>query len=214
MRGPARGYIRKLPIELDRAREVAYILAQDLDDPDVNLVHAPSLVSDLTECVGRMRSLARVDIEAARGLDRTLNRVSGRSFKLNRTLDRVRDPDRVLSLPDHDLDLARSLVRDIQARLDRAAVRERERGLARGSRRNHGAIRVAPSASRLLTVAITLLPAADRARYTEEYRSELWEITHAGGRRRTQLAYSARQVMSAWRLRAELRVRRRRGATS
>ncbi len=57
-----------------------------------------------------------------------------------------------------------------------------------------------------------LLPVRDRARYAEEFRSELWEIAHAGGGRRAQLAYAARQVMAARQLRAGLRVPRRRGA--
>lgn len=72
--------------------------------------------------------------------------------------------------------------------------------------------RVALLAKRLLTAAAWLLPAWERARYVEEFRSELWEIAHADGRRRTQLVYAARQVMSAWRLRAELKGPRRRGA--
>jgi Protein of unknown function (DUF3662) len=72
--------------------------------------------------------------------------------------------------------------------------------------------RVAPMAKRLVTAAAWLLPAWERARYVEEFRSELWEIAHAGGRRRTQLAYAARQAMSAWRLRADLKGPRRRGA--
>lgn len=70
-----------------------------------------------------------------------------------------------------------------------------------------------PLAGRLLAAATRLLPAGDRARYAEEFRAELWEIAHAGAsRRRAQLTYAAQQVMSAWRLSAELRVPRRRRA--
>jgi hypothetical protein len=67
------------------------------------------------------------------------------------------------------------------------------------------------SAGRLVAAAARLLPVRERARYAEEFRAELWEIAQAGGRR-AQLAYAVRQVMAAWRLSAELRVPRRRGA--
>jgi hypothetical protein len=72
--------------------------------------------------------------------------------------------------------------------------------------------RVTPMAKRLVTAAAWLLPAWERSGYVEEFQSELWEIAHASGRRRTQLTYAARQVMSACRLRADLKGRRRRGA--
>ena len=70
----------------------------------------------------------------------------------------------------------------------------------------------APLARRLVAVAARHLPAAERARYSEEFRSELAEIARAGGGRRAQLAYGARQVMSAVRLRAALRSPRQRSA--
>ena len=72
--------------------------------------------------------------------------------------------------------------------------------------------RVVPTAERLTTAAARLLPVRERARYAEEFRSELWEIAQTGGGRRVQLAYAARQVMSARRLRTGLRALRRRGA--
>jgi hypothetical protein len=64
----------------------------------------------------------------------------------------------------------------------------------------------------LLTAVTRLLPAADRTRYGEEFRAELWELAHARIGRGGQLAYAARQVMSALRLQAELRAPRRRRA--
>lgn len=80
-------------------------------------------------------------------------------------------------------------------------------------RRQPAAVRVAPTADRLLAAtAPRLLPAADRARYGEEYRAELSEIAHTGAGRRSQLAYAARQLTSVRRLRAELRAPRQRGA--
>ena len=88
------------------------------------------------------------------------------------------------------------------------------RALARNPsvRRQPAAVRVAPTAGRLLAATARLLPAADRARYGEEYRAELSEIAHTGAGRRSQLAYAARQLTSVWRLRAELRAPRQRGA--
>ena len=71
---------------------------------------------------------------------------------------------------------------------------------------------VAPSAAGLLAAAARLLPAEERVRYAEEYRSELWEIAQVGGRRCAQLAYAARQLLAARRLRAGLRAPQRRGA--
>lgn len=76
--------------------------------------------------------------------------------------------------------------------------------------RRRQAVRLAPVAERLLAVAARLLPASDRVRYAGEFGSELWEIAHAGGRRRAQLAYAARQVRSAWRLGRELQAPQRR----
>jgi hypothetical protein len=67
-----------------------------------------------------------------------------------------------------------------------------------------------PLAGRLLAVAARLLPASGRARYAEEFRSELTEIARAVTGRRPRLAYAARVVMSVWRLRSDLRAPRRR----
>jgi hypothetical protein len=69
-----------------------------------------------------------------------------------------------------------------------------------------------PVAAGLLAAAARLLPAKERLRYAEEFRSELWEIAQAGGRCRAQLAYAARQLLAARRLRAALRAPQRRGA--
>ena len=72
--------------------------------------------------------------------------------------------------------------------------------------------RVAPSATRLLTVAARLLPPAERARYAEEYRSELWELAQAGNGRIRQLRYALRQLRSAPSMSFALRSPRRRSA--
>jgi hypothetical protein len=77
---------------------------------------------------------------------------------------------------------------------------------AAGSGGRRAAVRVSPVA------AARLLPARERTRYAEEFRSELWEIAQVGAAGRAQMAYAARQVMAAPRLRAGLWVPRRRGA--
>jgi hypothetical protein len=56
---------------------------------------------------------------------------------------------------------------------------------------------VVPSAAGLLTAAAGLLPAADRARYGEEYRSELWDLARSGAGRLQQLGYALRQLRRA-----------------
>jgi len=56
---------------------------------------------------------------------------------------------------------------------------------------------VLPSAAGLLAAAARLLPAADRARYGEEYRSELWDLARSGAGRLRQLGYALRQLRRA-----------------
>jgi hypothetical protein len=74
-----------------------------------------------------------------------------------------------------------------------------------GPTSGHGHQRLpVPAARRLLAAAAMLLPPADRARYEEEFRSELVEIALAGGGRWAQLVYAARQLLSARRLRSAL----------
>jgi hypothetical protein len=103
--------------------------------------------------------------------------------------------DLVRALADHrgwDLDLVRTLPLDSDEGPGKAT-------------------RVAPAAAGMLNAATRLLPAASRARYAEEFRSELWEIEQVGGSRAAQLAYAARQLRAVRRLRAGLRVPRHQG---
>jgi len=72
--------------------------------------------------------------------------------------------------------------------------------------------RIVPSAARLLSGASRILPASQRARYADEFQSELWDLAAAGAGRRGQLAYAIRQTGSVPRLRLELRSPRRQGA--
>ena len=71
---------------------------------------------------------------------------------------------------------------------------------------------VALSATRLLTAAARLLPVGERARYAEEYRSELWELAQAGAGRIRQLCYALRQLRSAPSMGFAVRSPRRRSA--
>jgi hypothetical protein len=50
-----------------------------------------------------------------------------------------------------------------------------------------------------------VLPAADRKRYSDEYRSELYELAAARVSRSRQLLHAVRLIDRAWVLRAELR---------
>jgi hypothetical protein len=72
--------------------------------------------------------------------------------------------------------------------------------------------RVAPSAAGLLTTAARLLPAADRARYAEEYRSELGDLAQSGLGRIRQLRYALCQLLRVLPLGLVLRSLRRRSA--
>ena len=78
--------------------------------------------------------------------------------------------------------------------------------------RRHSPGSVTSLARTLLAAAARLVPVADRPRYAAEFRAELADIAAAGGNRRAQVAYAARLVAAAPRLRIELKVPRRRRA--
>ena len=120
-------------------------------------------------------------------------------------------------------DIAREAARAREARAHEEAARARQRGfLARRSARRsiadvlgvgrRKARQVAPSAAGLLAAAARLLPTADRARYAQEYRSELWDLAHTGAGRIRQLRYALRQLRSAPQMGIALRSPRRRSA--
>lgn len=73
--------------------------------------------------------------------------------------------------------------------------------------------RVAPSAGWLLATAARLLPAPDRARYREEYHSELHDLASAGAGRLHQLRYAARQLTRTAHLRRAIMTPRRKHAS-
>ena len=61
------------------------------------------------------------------------------------------------------------------------------------------------AAAKLVELAVLLLPAADRARYCEEFRSELGELAETGATPEEQLIYGVRLLGQIWALRRELR---------
>jgi len=197
-----------LTLERDAARALARVRARALNRA---LARARALALDIAFDVDAARALG-LDFDDVRdlGLDLDAARDRARGLGLGLDLDAARDLTRDL---DHvlDLDLGRILNLDLERVLAcaRELVRAIEivRGLDVRDQRRRQAVRLAPVAERLLAVAARLLPASDRVRYAGEFGSELWEIAHAGGRRRAQLAYAARQVRSAWRLGRELQAR-------
>ena len=97
-----------------------------------------------------------------------------------------------------DIDPLSALVRyrsDFACGRDRALAHARALACARA--RGLRAAGVVPSAAGLLTFAARLLPTADRARYGEEYKSELWDLARSGAGRLRQLGYGLRQLRQA-----------------
>jgi hypothetical protein len=189
--------IPDLVCDRDRNRSLDFVLALDRVFDRVR-------VSDRARARVRARDLDRA-LYRDLGLDRGLLRTRALDLDVVLTRDLVLAGDLTRALGDAgDLTRALILTGDLIYYLERiSAVRAGGRGAE---------VRVARAAGRLATAAARMLPGRDRARYAEEFRSELWEIARASGGRRTQLAYAARQVLAARRLRAGLRVPRRRGA--
>lgn len=104
-----------------------------------------------------------------------------------------------------DLARARTLARDLDHAL-------RGWSDSQDADTRHRAGGPASPAGRLLTALACLLPATDRERYREEYRSELWEIAADGAGRCQQLRYVARQTLRVGHLRCAVLASRRRRA--
>jgi hypothetical protein len=166
---------------------------------------ARAKVSDLAGILDRAQELAD-DSDFAREPKCLLEGLLDRVQALDLYLDRAFDLDGAHELGSA-IDLAELLASDLDAASTHALGR---RNPGRG--RAGGSGRVGRSARRLASAAARLLPAADRARYAEEYRSELWELAQAGESRRRQAAYGLRQLRSALALRGELQAPRRRQA--
>ncbi len=182
---------------LDQALARASDLADDLDR-DVTFTRGLS-VHDLAPASGLAQALAR-DRARAHDLDRDLTRARGYDLlrdlarpvalaqALSHDLDLAHDRDRARALA-RDLGRARDRTRAIARDLNHACARARDRAdlaALRDDKTLHGrpAVHVTVPAGRLVAAATRLLPAADQARFGEEYRSELWELAAAGAARR------------------------------
>ncbi len=188
----------ELSVVLHRAHDLAAYLRL-IENSQFELARALQKAADLAaglqEVLGQPSAAGRTG-SLVGALDIALDRAQGIHADLKYGIDGDGVLDRALSV-------AADLSQACELALVSSVPADEERGAGR---------RVAPSAARLLAAATGLLAAADRARYSEEYRAELWEIAAAGGGRRQQLLYAVRQVRSAWRLRAALGMPRRRGA--
>jgi hypothetical protein len=71
----------------------------------------------------------------------------------------------------------------------------RDLATSRAAARMQRSIRQVPALAAWLLAAVRLLPAADRTRYAEEYRSELWDLTRPGAGRLRLLGYVMRQLL-------------------
>jgi hypothetical protein len=190
-------------IQSDLARAVAQAcrLARGLAlAVDANPGYALSIAGEIADAVSRATEL---DLLLDTGLGSLSADLANACFHaeglarvLARSQDRVRVRHRVL---------VRLRIRDLESNLGRAGNIV---GVATAPARR----RVMPSAGRLLAAAVWVLPAADRARYADEYRSELWELAQAGAGRIRQLGYALRQLRSAASTGFALRSPRRRSA--
>ena len=196
---------------LEAERALALVRALHLD-----YKYALDLIHDLDSGAldpddhPRARELAR-----ARTLDRARDRILVRI--LVRVLVRVRRYGPDSPFYKYMFVTTRILVRVLDSVLGNAlAVLAAALAVGRPSHadRQHAAGRIAPSASCLLAAAARLLPDADRARYAEEFRSELGELAGAGAGRWQQMRYALCQLRSAPQLSRALRSPRRRGAVS
>lgn len=97
---------------------------------------------------------------------------------------------------------ANGLVDDLGGNLTRVADARKQRRTSLPAR----------SAAGLVSAAARLLPAADRARYGDEYQSELWDLAQFGASRLQQLKYALRQLLRAFSMGRTLRSPRRRSA--
>ncbi len=187
---------------------IASALARDLDS-----ARARALASDLAD-----------DLDSARA--RALDLTGDPGHELVRDLDRARAlvqvRTRTLALADA-LDSAHTHAIALEFELGHghhlafALDRAQTRALRLASvyvlaAEQHGAEGVAPSAASLLAAAASLLPPANRARYAEEYLSELWELAQCGAGRLRQLQYALHQLRGALPTSFALRSPRRRSA--
>lgn len=188
---------------LARARDLACDLAHSLSDT-CDSARGPAIIRDLASVRGRAEDLANT-LAALRNLALLDVRVDGRDLVLDlaRIEHRYRADDGLARELANAYDLAEDLANALAHVHSLARIEHRYRRRAR---------RVVPPAAGLLAAAARLLPAADRTRYADEYRSELRELAQSGAGRCRQLGYALRQLRSTPQMRFALHAPRRRSA--
>jgi hypothetical protein len=204
--------------ELDYARAVnrphprAHTLAVDLAR---NLAHAIDLARDAERAIDLARALTRAHdcdrdlalaINGADALVRALCDAISRATVSGRALDRAGASA-----------LDRSYARAIDRTLSKAYTILNSvilagafaQGATAAPAAAEGQVRVTGPARRLTTVAAWLAPAASRARYEEEYYSELQDLASAGAGRYRQVLHATRVLRCAVPLRMEALATRR-----
>jgi hypothetical protein len=170
---------------LDYARACVRALANALEfDLDLGLARAPVLADDLDLGFTHMREV-----------------ILG---------DNARRDREIITVHNLASDLIRYVARYFAGEINMTLNRPASQAV---SGRQQRTCSIASSAGRLLAAAARLLPAADRGRYAEEYRSELWEIASTGTGRLQQVRYAVSQLARAAHLRAAVMTPRRRNAS-
>lgn len=206
---------RRLGWYFGGCRILARNLVLALDRADSLTAEAITIDREIGNAYGDLGFDLGKDLDIGRALGRARRRADGLTNDLARGHDPVRTYGRARDLAsglqrvlgligDDTCELAQS----IRVALDLANDLARAAHVGGQSR----AGRVASSAAGLLAAAVRLLPAAERARYAEEYRAELWDLTQAGAGRIRQLRYALRQLLSAPAMRFALQSPRRRSA--
>lgn len=181
---------RDLVAALTGTRVLERKYARDLQS---GAIHALACLEDAIRARDLDGSLQATDA-LARALDATLRANEARILYLDAVGARGRELMSYLQTAlDHTLGLPSVLARSF-------AHREAEDHLE--AQAEPAAKRTTRPASSLVATATHLLPAATRARYREEFQSELWEIANGGGSRREQLLYACRQLLRVMLVRA------------
>lgn len=164
----------------------------------------------------------------ARDLARAVARDLARAYNPDRAHELARDLDHALT---HGLAAASDLTafrtqfrRDIQILAElltdtreltmgcKAAVLAETKDVWLSRERPYMA--VSRSAARVAAWSVWVLPPADRARYDEEFRSELRDLAASGAAGRAQLWHAVRLLIWAWLLRIEIKKSRSERAVS
>lgn len=205
--GAFRTLVHRIGTDVDRVCDYRFRPGNEDEELDLTLIHA----------CHRVRDLAR-ELEDARDFD------SDRARHCTRELDLLLAHARDLGLgrsSDLDFNRTRYLVRHLSEGLNSgrdlarelAHARDLAKQLIEANQQPQSAaspLRVSVLAGRASDAAARLLPRVDQARYTEEYRSDLFELAQVS--RRAQWAYAARLLACAVPLRRELRRRAREAA--